>query len=108
MEINPVSASSIVESGSASTIASMVQAGSMSAIATSSNNTLPVITPSTTTPPVDIGSTNYVTETCSVEQVMPTTTMIYSTSLGPPPLIPADMFSLVSQHRPTTVGVKKR
>ena len=96
VEINPVSASSIVESGLTNTVTSAVQAETVSVTTTSSDNTLSVIT-STTTPPAVINSVNYAnTETCSTECVVPMTTMVYSTSLGPPPLIPADISSLVS------------
>ena len=104
VEINPVSASSIVESGLTNTVTSAVQAETVSVTTASSDITLSVIT-STTTPPAVINSVNYAnTETCSTERVVPMTTMVYSTSLGPPPLIPADISSLVSQHSPTTLS----
>ena len=86
VEINPVSASSIVESGLTNTVTSAVQAETVSVTTTSSDNTLSVIT-STTTPLAVINSVNY-----------GNTETVYSTSLGPPPLIPADISSLVSQH----------
>ena len=98
VKICPVSTSSIVESGSANIITSTVQAETVSAIATSSIHTFPVITSSSTTPPAVIPSVNYVNESCSAERVIPMTTMTYSTSLGPPPLIPAETSGIVSQH----------
>ena len=104
VEISPVSASSIVESGLMNTVTSAVQAETVSVTTASSDITLSVIT-STTTPPAVINLVNYAnTETCSTERVVPMTTMVYGTSLGPPPLIPADISSLVSQHRPTTLS----
>ena len=104
VEIYPVSTSSIVESGSANIITSTVQAETVSAIATSSIHTFPVITSSSTTPPAVIPSVNCVNESCSAERVIPMTTMTYSTSLGPPPLIPAETSGIVSQHRPTSLS----
>ena len=104
VEIYPVSTSSIVESGSANIITSTVQAETVSAIATSSIHTFPVITSSSTTPPAVIPSVNYVNESCSAERVIPMTTMTYSTNLGPPPLIPAETSGIVSQHRPTSLS----
>ena len=104
VEIYPVSTSSIVESGSANIITSTVQAETVSAIATTSVHTFPIITSSSTTPPAVISSVNYLNESCSAERVIPITTMTYSTSLGPPPLIPAETSGMVSQHRPTSLS----
>ena len=63
----------------------------VSAIATSSDSTS-----STAAPPVATSTTNN-SEICSAQPITP---LVYSTSLGPPPLIPADTYSIDSQHRP--------
>ena len=100
VEVSTESASSTAESGAVSTITTTVQAGPVSTIAVSTFP-LPVMTPSSTTSLVVIESTNYATETCGAEHVMPMANIIHSTNLGPPPLIPADVRSLASQYRPT-------
>ena len=73
----------------------------MSAIAASSDSTS-----STAAPPVAISTTN-ISEICSTQPITPVTTMVYSTSLGPPPLIAADIYSVDSQHRLSTLFVPR-
>ena len=60
----------------------------MSAIITFSDSS-----PSTAAPTVAINTTN-ISEMCSAQPITPVTTMVYSTSLGPPPLIPANTYSV--------------
>ena len=93
-EVSPVTAPSVVESGSTITASNPVTLEPVSAIVTSSDSTL-----STAAPSVAINITN-IPEMCSAQPITPVTTMVYSTSLGPPPLIPADTYSVDSQHRP--------
>jgi len=65
----------------------------ISTITTLSNNALPVITSSTTSPPaMNSHIIDYVTETCNVYHVIPSvpmTTMVCNTNIGQPPLISA-------------------
>jgi len=102
---------SVVESELGSVSTSVVQTVNVNTIMGSSNNTLPVTTSNTTVPLTAIISqttTNHITEICSADNTMlslPINTMIYSTSLGPPPLIPAtsqNMSGLISPQRPIT------
>ena len=65
----------------------------ISTITTPSNNALPVVTSSTTSPPaMNSHITGYVTETCNAYDVTPSipmTIMVYNISMEPLPLISA-------------------
>jgi len=95
---------SVVESEFGSISTSTEQIVSASTIMTPSNNALPATTSNTAI--ISQTVTNHITETCSADNTMsslPINTVIYSTSLGPPPLIPAasqNMSSLISPQRP--------
>jgi len=91
-EVSLVTAPSVVESGSTSTVSNPVTLEPVSAIVTSSDST-----PSAAAPSVVINTTN-ISEMRSTQPITPVTSMVYSTSLGP--LIPANTYSVDSQHRP--------
>jgi len=105
--------SSVVESVTESTLSvvgsistSIEQTVSVSTIMTPSNNALPATTSNTAI--ISQTNTSHFTETCGADNTMsslPINTMIYSTSLGSHPLIPAvsqNMSSLISPQRPIT------
>ena len=91
------SISSVVDSGSVSATSGTMQAELVSALALSSDSTS-----STAAPHVAIStiSTTNISEICSAQPITPVTTVVYSTSLGPTPVIPADTYTIDSQHRP--------